>query len=785
MAMTASHIFDIEQHFKERLAHLSHPLEDNIVFDSQNWQRFDCPTSGKNNKNASYRAHSDLNPVPVLKFECYKCDIKENIPYTAIQHDVSAQERQEIQLQANKRKAEQEKLSIAASKTMLAQWDKAKPCLNHGYFDRKLLTITEQDGLRLDASGNILCPIKSITGEILTTQTIPLQGKKRFHTGLTRKNGFHIFGLIKPNSTIYFAEGVATALTIREATQKAVICVYGKCFDVIAPIIAQAYPNSQLIYCCDLPSQDEKHTSEDNAQKAIALIGGNICLPDFSKIPDTLKADIKRSDYNDLLVLLLEQEKSRAKAINILKDQLTVKPKLHNEILSELIKKITPIDFRHLANIQENQNLKNNHYQIITIEKILELAKSNNWGICKNYDFIYVYNSEYWSLVDADELKVFLGNASEAMGVDKFNARYFNFRDNLYKQFMALANLPKPDPASDTVLINLKNGTFEITPDKTQLNPFNRADFITYQLPFEYNPLATAPIFESYLQKVLPEKELQYILAEYLGYVFIRSSTLKLEKVLLLYGTGANGKSVFYEIVRSLLGEQNTSEFSLQSLTDDAGYYRASIAGKLINYASEINGKIGSSLFKQMASGEPIEARFPHGRPFIMKNYAKLIFNCNELPKDVEQSEAYFRRFLIIPFTVTIPEQEQNKQLAHNIINNELSGVFNWVLEGLKRLLANKKFTESETVKRMREQYERESDSVKLFLEDKGYQSSPIECVAISKIYPEYRIFCHDNGFNPVNNTNFIRRLEQSKITINKKNIGKVAYLTLSYKNFG
>ncbi len=65
----------------------------------------------------------------------------------------------------------------------------------------------------------------------------------------------------------------------------------------------------------------------------------------------------------------------------------------------------------------------------------------------------------------------------------------------------------------------------------------------------------------------MPEQELQNILAEYLGYVFIRTSTLKLEKTLLLYGSGANGKSVFYEIVRSLLGEQNTSEYSLQSLT--------------------------------------------------------------------------------------------------------------------------------------------------------------------------------------------------------------------------
>jgi putative DNA primase/helicase len=270
-------------------------------------------------------------------------------------------------------------------------------------------------------------------------------------------------------------------------------------------------------------------------------------------------------------------------------------------------------------------------------------------------------------------------------------------------------------------------------------------------LPFEYTPEANAPIFAEYLDKVLPESQLQHILAEYLGYVFIQPTTLKLEKTLLLYGTGANGKSVFYEIVRRLLGEQNTSEYSLQSLTNDNGYFRAMIANKLVNYASEINGKLEASIFKQLVSGEPVEARLPYGKPFMLTQYAKLIFNCNELPKDVEYTVAYFRRFLIIPFEVTIPEAEQDKQLAQKIIASELSGVFNWVLQGLKRLLDQKQFTECESVKRAREQYEKESDSVKLFLEEKEYKPHPTSFVALQKLYLEYRTFCQDDGFQAVN----------------------------------
>ncbi|WP_341272471.1 phage/plasmid primase, P4 family [Legionella fairfieldensis] len=213
-------------------------------------------------------------------------------------------------------------------------------------------------------------------------------------------------------------------------------------------------------------------------------------------------------------------------------------------------------------------------------------------------------------------------------------------------------------------------------------------------------------------------------------------------------------------------------------LTNENGYYRAMIVNKLVNYASEINGKLESSIFKQLVSGEPVEARLPHGRPFTLTDYAKFIFNCNELPKDVEQTEAYFRRFIIIPFEVTIPEAEQDKQLPQKIIKQELSGVFNWVLQGLERLLQQQHFTESEKVRLARVQYEKESDSVKLFLEEAHYTSNFDNFVLIKDLYPEYRRYCQDNGYFPVNNINFKRRLMHSKIMISKKTKGDVAFFS-------
>jgi putative DNA primase/helicase len=438
-------------------------------------------------------------------------------------------------------------------------------------------------------------------------------------------------------------------------------------------------------------------------------------------------------------------------------------------------------EFDKLAKKLKTFKLTKNHYLIICIEQLLKIAEVNKWGLCKKNGFIYLYNGCYWNEIDKERFQFFLGNVALQMGVEKFKGKIHTFKEDLFKQFMADAYLPTPKGKTNSILINLLNGTFEITPTNRGLRKFEQKDFITHQLPFEYDPEATAPLFQKYLDEVLPDKDKQKIFAEYCGYIFIKPSVLKLEKMLILFGTGANGKSVFFEILNALLGAENISNYSLQSLTNDNGYFRAKIGNKLVNYASEINGKLETDIFKQMASGEPIEARLPYGDPFILNEYAKLIFNCNELPKDVEHTNAYFRRFLIIGFDVTIPEDRQDKQLPNKIIDSELSGVFNWILQGLDRVLEQKKFSKCEAVDNARSNYEKQSDSVQLFITEMDYKISATDYILISELYPRYKMFCSEDGYRPVGKTKFIQRLNHYKIFVNRINLGNVAYITTNY----
>jgi len=427
--------------------------------------------------------------------------------------------------------------------------------------------------------------------------------------------------------------------------------------------------------------------------------------------------------------------------------------------------------------------LTKSHYLILCIEQLLNIAKSNKWGLCKKNGFIYVYNGSYWNELDKEQFQYFLGNVALKMGVEKFKGKIHSFKEELFKQFMADAYLPTPPINRNNVLINLLNGTFELSPKKQFLRGFEQSDFITHQLPFEYDPEAQAPLFQKYLDEVLPDTNKQRVLAEYAGYIFTKTNVLKLEKMLILYGSGANGKSVFFEIINALLGFDNVSNYSLQSLTDDKGYHRAKIANKLVNYASEINGKLEADIFKQMASGEPIDARLPYGEPFIIHDYAKLIFNCNELPKDVEHTNAFFRRFMIIGFDVTIPEHKQDKELSKKIVNNELSGVFNWILQGLDRILKQKNFSKCDAVDNARATYEKQSDSVQLFIDELNHETSSTEYTAIKTMYEQYRGFCIEDGFRPVNKSNFMKRLSHYKIFVKRISEGNVAYVTINLKS--
>ncbi|GGD99596.1 DNA primase family protein [Planktosalinus lacus] len=447
-----------------------------------------------------------------------------------------------------------------------------------------------------------------------------------------------------------------------------------------------------------------------------------------------------------------------------------------SEVLKFILQNLEEKDFKAEAKFKhEDIPLPRKHYLVLTIQFILEKTEELGLDVIFRNQQTYLFNKEYWEKINEEEFKYFLGEAALQLGVYKFDAKFFRFKDDLYKQFQAEGRLQTPLADQQVTLINLKNGTVEISEHVQKLREFRKEDFLTYQLPFEYDETARLGLFHKFLNEVLPEAELQNILAEYLGSIFIKNNVLKLEKALFLYGGGSNGKSVVFDIISALLGEENFSSYSLDSITNDKDS-RAMISDKLLNYCSETSKNIQSEIFKKLVSREPIDARLLYKSSFLMTDYARLMFNSNDMPTDIEHNHAFFRRFLIVPFRVTIKDEDQDKNLSTKIIKHELPGIFTWILSGMQRLLKNKNFTHSTIVEDEVNRFRRESDSVLSFNDDSGYCPSCTEEVSLKELYQEYKVYCIENSNRPCSNRTFKKRLENVGFETKRKNSGWVVF---------
>lgn len=433
-----------------------------------------------------------------------------------------------------------------------------------------------------------------------------------------------------------------------------------------------------------------------------------------------------------------------------------------------------PIDFRQECQLLPGQKLSNKYFVVVIIKKILEILKDKNLGIVFYKGYYYFFNREYWKKISIEELKGFLSYSAFRFGIKEVTANYYVFKDHLLSQFNSTCIL-KIHVNKNASLVNFNNGTLEITQKGERIfREFQSSDFLTYQLPFSYNTDRSCPLFKEFLDYVVPDKSDQNILAEFIAYAFLPNSFLKLEKAALLIGSGRNGKSTFGHIVQKLFGDENVSSYSLNSLCQENGYYRSMLQNKLINFASEISGHMNTTIAKALISGEEIEVRRPYHDPEIMSDYAKLMFASNNLPESVENNLAFYRRFLIIGFDITIPEDQINPQLAQIICNTELSGVFNWVLEGMERLIENKKFTYSEKSEKLLNDFRLQSDNILLFLDELQYIPDIKNEIRLNEMYKVYRNFCHENGYRSESNKKFANRLRAIGYTLFRKNYGVI-----------
>jgi putative DNA primase/helicase len=423
---------------------------------------------------------------------------------------------------------------------------------------------------------------------------------------------------------------------------------------------------------------------------------------------------------------------------------------------------------------------KNPQKYVIIMHKLLELAQQKSLGVGMSNDRFLYFNGIHWVQKDHSFLSSFLGEFAQKCGLEE--AQQSKVKLDLLKQFQSDAEIPDFNKKPDEVRIPLKNGTLIFKNGKVEVTGFKMEHYSTYQLSFAYDPEAIAPIWQKFLDRVLPDKALQYILLEFMGFSFAKG--MAIEKMLLLFGSGRNGKSVVNEVIHAVFGGENVTSFSVTGLCDPKSQTRALLENNLLNYSQEFgSGKFDIDIFKVLVSNQKIEVKKLYQNPYIIENYGRIASNCNVLPRVTENKDAFYRRLIILPFKERISEEEIDINLANKIISNELSGVFNMVIEGMKRLVRQNNFTYSEIAEEELKKYRKDSNSVLTFLDDENYIPLKTNKVAIAEFFQSYNSYCSRNNYQPFSSGKFNEQLRDAGYEISRST-GGLYYFHYGKKKF-
>ena len=297
----------------------------------------------------------------------------------------------------------------------------------------------------------------------------------------------------------------------------------------------------------------------------------------------------------------------------------------------------------------------------------------------------------------------------------------------------------------DPWLLNVSNGTLDL--QRGELRPHNCENLITRLTPVDWNPQADCPLFLTSLDQILNgNKQLVRFVQKLVGYSLTGLTTEQI--LIILWGTGANGKSTLVEVLSALVGEYAaktpTSTFLLKR-NDSIPNDLAALQGVRYAYASEVeeSRRLSESLVKDITGGEKIRARFLHREWFEYRPEFKLWLSTNHKPIIRGADHAIWRRIRLVPFKVTFPREKQDRGLAEKL-KTELSGILNWAVEGC--LAWQREGLEPpEEVVHATESYREEMDTLAAFLRERT-EADPASCVSAKVLYKTYCAWCEENG---------------------------------------
>jgi putative DNA primase/helicase len=323
----------------------------------------------------------------------------------------------------------------------------------------------------------------------------------------------------------------------------------------------------------------------------------------------------------------------------------------------------------------------------------------------------------------------------------------------------------------DPFLLNVLNGTIDLRTGALQ--PHDRTQSITKLAPVMFDAEAECPTFLGFLARVLPDAEVRRFLRYMTGYG-MTGSTVE-QCLAFLYGGGANGKSTFLDTIQEMLGDY--AQTAAPDLLTSRGGDRhptelADLFGARWVSSIEVDeGKrLAETLVKQMSGGDKMKARFMRTDFFQWAPTHKLFLAANHKPEIRGTDYAIWRRIRLIPFTVTIPENERDGNLGEKLIA-ELPGILNWAIAGCLDWQRYGLGVPA-AIREATEEYREEQDILAKFIDERCVIDAQAWVVS-GTLYAVYMAWCKSSGEEPVSNTAFGKRLTERGFVANRRSNGE------------
>lgn len=551
-------------------------------------------------------------------------------------------------------------------------------------------------------------------------------------------------------------------------------------------VINEIYKSKQAKLFDDLMkgNYEPYYTSHSEADMALANILAFWCARDYSQMDSIFRqSNLYRDKWDEKRKNSTYGEQTLFKAINEANNIYTPKQQTDDNPLRYALSKLF-----------DNQE-ETKEYPIRSYDDTGNADRFiDRYGNLYKYSYIankfYIYDGMKWKVDDKGSIRKLIDEMIESIKNEKvlhsedvteeearevFQKYYKKTRGtqakkNIMNELMHRRPATPDDFDRDDMLINVANGYIDLTSRELYKHDINK--MFSQITNTDYTEKMQPAVWLDFLNDIFAgDKNVIRYIQKALGYSLTGSTREQI--MFILFGKGRNGKSIFVEVISEILGDYSNN-MQAKSLmvkkNDNVNTDIARLSKARFVTSSEPNEgfRFDEGLIKQLTGGDKVTARFLYAEEFEYTPKFKIWVSTNHKPIIRGTDDGIWRRLVLIPFDVQIPEEKVDKDLKYKLLR-EAPAILNWMAEGAYMWM-QEGLEMSDKLKAASKAYRTEMDVIEQFIEDECKRVDDGR-VKANELYSVYKNWANENNAYKMSNKDFGQKMKE-KFKYKRMNTG-------------